>query len=97
VHPCSNLRSLGSILKRVLATLFGLFGAPRSDSAPGNCAPIVTSLVALFEKISLGDNGCTDFDLILGSQSMVLFGSIPRILSLKNDKSQVVSFLKPIY
>jgi len=28
---------------------------------------------------------------------MVLFGSIPQISSLKNDKSQVVSFRKPIY
>jgi len=35
--PCSNLRSFGSkytLLKKVLATLTGLFGAPHSDSAP---------------------------------------------------------------
>ena len=51
--PCSNLISLGSkctALKKVLVTLFGLFGA-RSHSAlpiviqgPGNCAPLVTTL-----------------------------------------------------
>ena len=37
VHPCSNLRSFRSKcteLKEVLATLLGLFGAPRSHSAP---------------------------------------------------------------
>jgi len=35
--PCSNLRSFGSkstVLKKVLATMLGLFGAPRSDSTP---------------------------------------------------------------
>jgi len=25
---------------KLLVTLLGLFGAPRSDSAPGNCAPL---------------------------------------------------------
>ena len=35
--PCSKLSSFGSkctVLKKVLLTLFGLFGAPRSDLAP---------------------------------------------------------------
>jgi len=35
--PCSNLRSFGNkcaVLKKVLVTLLGLFGGPRSDSAP---------------------------------------------------------------
>ena len=41
--PCSNLRSFGSkstLLKKVLVRLLRLFGVPRSDSAPGNCAPL---------------------------------------------------------
>ena len=45
--PCLNLRSFGSkctVLKKVFVTLLGVFGAPRSDSAPGNCAPLVTPL-----------------------------------------------------
>ena len=35
VPPCSNLRSLEAnvLLEKVLATLLGHFGAPRSDSA----------------------------------------------------------------
>ena len=46
--PCSNLRSFGSkytLLKKVLVTLLGLFGAlrshssPHSDSAPGELCP----------------------------------------------------------
>ena len=40
--PCSTLRSFGSkctVLKKVLMTLLGLFGAPRSDSAPGELFP----------------------------------------------------------
>ena len=35
--PCSNLRSFGTkctVLKKVLVTLLGLFGTPRSDSTP---------------------------------------------------------------
>jgi len=50
VWPCLNLRSFGSkctVLKKVLVILLGLFGAPRSHSAPrtvirrpGNCAPL---------------------------------------------------------
>jgi len=45
VPPCSNLRSIGrkfTVLKEVLVTLLGLFGAPRSDSGPGelcSCPP----------------------------------------------------------
>jgi len=88
---------LGSILKKVLAILLGLFGPPAVIRRPRNCALIVMPLVAPFEKISVDAHGCTDFDLILWSQSMVLFGSIPQISSLKNDKNQVVSFLTPIY
>jgi len=48
--PCPNLRSFGpkyTLLKKVLAKLLGLFGAPGSDSAPGeSCplAPVVTPL-----------------------------------------------------
>jgi len=37
--PCSNLRSHGrkcSVLKKVLATLLGVFGYARSDSTPGD-------------------------------------------------------------
>ena len=51
--PCSTLRSFGSkctVLKKVLMTLLGLFGAPRSDSAPGELfplAPLVTPLVSV--------------------------------------------------
>ena len=40
--PCSNLRCLGSkciVLKKVLVTLLGLFGASRSDSAFCPLAP----------------------------------------------------------
>ena len=36
--PCSKLRSFGSkntVLKKVLVTLLGLFGVPRSDLEPG--------------------------------------------------------------
>jgi len=57
--PCSNLRSFGSkciVLKKVLATLLGLFGGLHSHSAAqndsryapaqlrGNYAPLVTPL-----------------------------------------------------
>jgi len=43
-------------------------------------------------KFSADDHGCTDFDLILGSYSMVLFGSI--LLShSKTVNAQVISFL----
>jgi len=49
--PCSNLRTFGSkctVLKQVITTLLGLFGAPGSHSAPGEwsppCAPLVTPL-----------------------------------------------------
>jgi len=52
--PCSNLRSFGSkcaVLKKVLVTLLGFFGAPgsdlapHSDSAPGKLySPLVTPL-----------------------------------------------------
>jgi len=55
--PCSNLKSLGSkcaVLKKVLVTLLGLFGAPRSHSAPpvvirrpGNCFPLPPLLPSL--------------------------------------------------
>jgi len=64
--PCSNLSSFWSkftVLKKVLVTLFGLFGTPRgdsvpkavirrtySDSAPGELCPpfpLVTSLVSV--------------------------------------------------
>jgi len=49
VPPCSNLRSFGSkctVLKKVVVTLFGLFGAPPPQwfGAPGNCSPLVTPL-----------------------------------------------------
>ena len=40
--PCSNLRSFGSkctALKKVLVTSLGLFGALRSNSAPGELCP----------------------------------------------------------
>jgi len=40
--PCSNRRSFGrtcTVLKKVLATLLGLFGAP-TDSAPGTLCPL---------------------------------------------------------
>jgi len=40
--PCWNLRSYGSnvtVLNKVLVTLLGLFGASRSDSAPGELCP----------------------------------------------------------
>jgi len=43
--PCLNLRSFGSkcaVLKKVPVTFLGLFGAPRSDSAPGQLCPLVT-------------------------------------------------------
>jgi len=49
--PSSNPRSLGSkftVLKISLVTLFGVFGAPRSDSAPGELcppSPLVTPLL----------------------------------------------------
>jgi len=52
-HPCSNLRSFGRkciVLKKVLATMLGLFGASRSDSAPGEFCPLahlVTLLLTL--------------------------------------------------
>ena len=48
--PCSNLRSFGSkftVLKTVIVTLLGLFGAPQwfrdpiVTRRPGNCAPLV--------------------------------------------------------
>jgi len=48
--PCSNLMSFGSkctILKKVLTTLLGLFGAPAVIRYPGNCdllSPLVTPL-----------------------------------------------------
>jgi len=45
--PCSNLKSFGSkctVLKKVLVTLLGLFGAPIVIRRPGNCAPIVAPL-----------------------------------------------------
>jgi len=35
---------LPKVLNKVLETLLGFFGAPCSDSAPGNCAPLVTHL-----------------------------------------------------
>jgi len=50
---CSNLRSFGSkctVLKKVLATLSGLFSAPPLILRPGRCAPfspLVTSLVVI--------------------------------------------------
>ena len=56
VSLCSNLRSCGSkctVLKKVLVTLLGLFGVPRSHSAsavirrPGNCTPLASPLSAL--------------------------------------------------
>ena len=46
--PCLDLRSFGSkftVLKKVLATLLGLFGAPRSDLAPGALCPLVAPLI----------------------------------------------------
>ena len=50
--PCSNLRSFGSkcaALKKVLATLLGFFGAPRSDSAPMKLfAPLVMPLAVQY-------------------------------------------------
>jgi len=41
--PCSNLRSSVSkctVLKNVLVTVLGFFGATRSDSAPGELLPL---------------------------------------------------------
>jgi len=49
---CSKLRSFGSkftVLKKVPVTLLELFGVPRSESAPGNCAP----LAPLFTPLSV--------------------------------------------
>jgi len=46
-------------------------------------------------KISADAYGCIDFDLILGSQSVVLFGSIISSHS-KTIDAEVVSFLKLI-
>jgi len=46
--PCSNLMSFGSkytVLKKVLATLLGLFGVPAVIRYPGNCG-LLFSLVA---------------------------------------------------
>jgi len=48
--PWSNLKSFGSkstVMKKVLATLLGLFGAPRSDSVPGALFPLTPPLVSL--------------------------------------------------
>jgi len=41
--PCSNLSSFESkctVLKKILVTLLGLFGAPIVIRRPGNCAPL---------------------------------------------------------
>jgi len=46
--PCSNLMSLGSkctVLKNMLVTLFGLFGAPVVIRRLGNYAPLATPSV----------------------------------------------------
>jgi len=55
--PCSNMRSFGSkstVMKKVLVTLLGLFGASHSHSAtpavirhPGNCAPLLPIILHL--------------------------------------------------
>jgi len=65
--PCSNLRYFGSkcsVLKKVLVTILGLFGAPIVTRRPGNrtalatprCAPVCmqthTGKVPLKQKIS---------------------------------------------
>ena len=56
--PCSNLRSFGTkctVLKEVLVTLLGLFGAPIGIRRPGNCAPlppVVTPLVIIIAIFS---------------------------------------------
>jgi len=45
--PCSKLRFYGNkctVLKIVLATLLGLFGAPIVIPLPANCYPLVTPL-----------------------------------------------------
>jgi len=57
VLPCSNLSFFGSkctVLKKVPVTLLGLFGAPRSNSAPpGNCAPLTPPLVTPLDRRKL--------------------------------------------
>jgi len=55
VPPCSNLRSFGSkctVLKKVVVTLLGLFGATRSDTTPGNCAPLPPLVTPLSDSHS---------------------------------------------
>jgi len=47
VPPCSKLRSFEikfAVLKKVLVTLLGFVGGPRSDSAPGGLFPLAPSL-----------------------------------------------------
>jgi len=49
--PCSNLRSFErkcAVLKKVLVTLLGLFGAPDSDSTRGKVFPLAYPSFCLF-------------------------------------------------
>jgi len=65
---CSNLRSFGSkciVLKKVLVTLLGPFGAPRSDSAPGELCPLdPPRYTPEINSISLQRTICEVFGLV---------------------------------
>jgi len=55
--PCSNLRSFGSkstVLKKVLATLLGLFGPPTAVSRrPGNYVPLPALVMPVGARVRL--------------------------------------------
>jgi len=82
--PCSKLRSFGSkctVLKTVLVTLLGLFGAPRSHLALGELYPLPPSL-----RLCLRSNFYT-YDKVLSGKERQVPMQMSRIYILREQKT----------
>ena len=79
--PVSNLSSFEgkfTVLKKVLATLLGLFGAPAVNWRPGNCAPLVTPLMlclAAFNYIMLWCLLTICVSIVCGKLQLLVWGN----------------------